>query len=318
MSYIYIIQVPEHSKTGEAVYKIGKTEQEPSKRLAGYPKGTIVYLIINVDNCHTAEKDLLLLFNRAFQRKTEHGTEYFAGNVIQMINLVYSYFLDHPPLCHVKDDPEWELHRAEEEELKRIKAANEELERQERERQRAEEKERERLKHERQERERQERERKYLVELMNFNNVKNELYNALQSLYQFNRLVPNLMHELETNNFKDICKQFMKYRKNTWHQTNGSMLVSRIQFCINMLNITLDLFNRLYNKKEPMIELMSEFEIRRLQVFGVGGRYESENTYFKVKTMEDCAKAIQQMSTDVTNSVEINRKIVNDALIYRR
>lgn len=288
MSYIYIIQLPEHRKTNEAVYKIGKTEQDVNKRFGGYPKGTIVFLVINVDNCHTAEKELLSLFSEHFTLKLEYGSEYFAGDVIQMIHMVYSYFLSHPPPC---DNLEY-LAKTEE-----LKKTAEESKKHEEERKRLEDerKQQEELQ-KRLEEERKQQE--FARELANFNNVKQQLYNAFQSLRYFDQLVPNLYNEIDGNNFKYICKQLQKYRKTWIPNFGGSTLNHMLGHVINMLNTTLMVYNRLYNKKEPSVELLSEFEILRQSYFGYGAEFASENNYKKVKTAEDCRTLAHKLSNE--------------------
>lgn len=88
--YIYILKEREFIKTGENIYKIGKTTQEPLKRMAQYPKGSMVFLIVKVDDCHKAERQLLGLFNKTFEQRKDIGREYYHGNICDMIKLIMS------------------------------------------------------------------------------------------------------------------------------------------------------------------------------------------------------------------------------------
>lgn len=96
--YIYLIRLREFVRSSESIYKIGKTTMEPNRRLAGYPKGSEVLLFIQVSNCHSLEKDLLLQFQSKFIHRTDLGSEYFSGNPDEMMKLIiHSIFLPDLP-----------------------------------------------------------------------------------------------------------------------------------------------------------------------------------------------------------------------------
>ncbi len=90
MSYIYLLQTRESIKLKESIYKIGQTKQEGLKRFAQYPTGSELILHVKCDNCVEKEKIIKDLFKTKFKQITEYGTEYFMGDVEQMIMDVLS------------------------------------------------------------------------------------------------------------------------------------------------------------------------------------------------------------------------------------
>ena len=86
--YIYLLQEREFIKTDENIYKIGKTTQEPLKRMSQYPKGSKILLILCVDDCHQSEKKMLQIFDKKFNQRKDIGREYYSGNVVLMINTI--------------------------------------------------------------------------------------------------------------------------------------------------------------------------------------------------------------------------------------
>ena len=69
LHYIYLLREREFVRLNEDCYKIGRTSQDPVKRFEGYPKGSEIILYVAVDNCLTAEKQLLTIFKNKFQQK---------------------------------------------------------------------------------------------------------------------------------------------------------------------------------------------------------------------------------------------------------
>ena len=92
MNYFYIIREREFIKTNENIYKIGKTTQELHKRMASYPKDSESILSLNVPDCHIFERTIINLFRGVFIQRTDIGTEYFEGDVNQMIELAYNEY----------------------------------------------------------------------------------------------------------------------------------------------------------------------------------------------------------------------------------
>lgn len=93
--YIYLVQLREHVRSREYIYKIGRTAQQPMQRIAQYPKGSKLFLIIIVNDSVTAETDLLRLFRSKYIPHTELGAEYFEGNPRNMIRDIYDYWFHH-------------------------------------------------------------------------------------------------------------------------------------------------------------------------------------------------------------------------------
>lgn len=85
-NYIYIIQVREFVRLGEQTYKIGKTGANPPwKRFDGYPKGSQVKFLLEVLDRHTFERKVLDVFKSKYRQMLEYGTEYFMGDLNEMI-----------------------------------------------------------------------------------------------------------------------------------------------------------------------------------------------------------------------------------------
>ena len=77
--YIYLLQIREHRRLKEPIYKLGKTTQETVSRFKQYPKGSVlIYQSICVD-CSTAERELLNLFRIKYIPETNVDTESFRG-----------------------------------------------------------------------------------------------------------------------------------------------------------------------------------------------------------------------------------------------
>lgn len=88
--FIYIVQEREFIKTGEEIYKIGKTIN-PKNRLSSYPKASVVYNLTKFKDCHDTEKELLKLFETKFVKRTDIGKEYFEGDTDMMIDVIIKY-----------------------------------------------------------------------------------------------------------------------------------------------------------------------------------------------------------------------------------
>jgi hypothetical protein len=84
--FVYMIQEREFLKSGESVYKIGKTTQQPNSRLAGYPKGSrvIYYLDVSFSGCHYMEKQLIQEFDRLYIQRADIGRESYEGDLEKM------------------------------------------------------------------------------------------------------------------------------------------------------------------------------------------------------------------------------------------
>ncbi len=90
-NYIYLLREREFIKTGEHVYKIGKTTQNGLGRFKNYPKGSELILHIKCADCHTSEKHLIEVFKEKYIRRSDIGLEYFEGNYLLMIDDITKY-----------------------------------------------------------------------------------------------------------------------------------------------------------------------------------------------------------------------------------
>lgn len=80
-------------RTGENIFKIGKTTQYNNTQFKQYPKGSILYFQLVCDNCHDCERKIIGYFKNKFIQKIEFGNEYFEGNLKEMIAMVYNIVL---------------------------------------------------------------------------------------------------------------------------------------------------------------------------------------------------------------------------------
>jgi hypothetical protein len=81
---LYIIQLRESIRLCEDVYKVGKTKVI-CRREKQYPKGSKVIMVIEVEDCNIAEKKMIKYFKDKFKQRRDLGTEYFEGNINEMI-----------------------------------------------------------------------------------------------------------------------------------------------------------------------------------------------------------------------------------------
>ena len=90
MEYIYLIQEREFIKTGENIYKPGRTEQENNKRFVKYPKGSVVRVLLTCSNCKMVESMIKVHFRNKYIQRTDVGQEYFEGNWMEMREDIWS------------------------------------------------------------------------------------------------------------------------------------------------------------------------------------------------------------------------------------
>ena len=86
--YIYVIYEREFIKTGEQIYKIGRTCQEPTDRFKGYPKGSKVILLRCVSDSLKAENLLKkeLSDSPKYKHRPDIGAEYYQGHLGDFIH----------------------------------------------------------------------------------------------------------------------------------------------------------------------------------------------------------------------------------------
>jgi hypothetical protein len=87
--YIYLIREREFLKTGELIYKIGRSKQIGCKRINDYPRGSSLECIFKVDNCIDKEREIIKLFSEKFNRKKDIGNEYFEGDRNEMLKYMF-------------------------------------------------------------------------------------------------------------------------------------------------------------------------------------------------------------------------------------
>jgi hypothetical protein len=86
---VYIIQLPQHH--GSNIFKFGRSKNLTTQRFQSYPVGTNIFFICACSDCVTGEEELLNMMKKNFTHRTNIGSEFFEGDVIEMINLVNTY-----------------------------------------------------------------------------------------------------------------------------------------------------------------------------------------------------------------------------------
>ena len=104
MEYIYLLREREFAEQNKNVYKIGRSvntafcrpSKTPYDRMNGYPKGSQIIMIYPVNNnVITIETNLKQLMTAKFTRCDEYGTEYFKGNLRDIINIMTEFLYQH-------------------------------------------------------------------------------------------------------------------------------------------------------------------------------------------------------------------------------
>ena len=88
-NYIYLLHEREFIKTKENVYKVGMTQKENFTRFNQYPKGSVLLIQLICNNCKLMETRIIKTFKECFKQKKEYGNEYFEGNYIAMMDIIY-------------------------------------------------------------------------------------------------------------------------------------------------------------------------------------------------------------------------------------
>ena len=88
--YIYLLHTREFITQNKLIYKIGKTKQLNATRFNNYPKGSELQFQIKCNNCDNLEKILIKEFQKKFIQQKEFGNEYFEGNYLEMIDIIYN------------------------------------------------------------------------------------------------------------------------------------------------------------------------------------------------------------------------------------
>lgn len=105
--FIYVIKEREFVKTGENVFKIGRTYRQVGERLCEYPKGSNPYYFENCENCEKIEGTILkklISIPTEFKHRQDIGNEYFEGNIKRLIFIIKSITIDeYMSLMHRND-----------------------------------------------------------------------------------------------------------------------------------------------------------------------------------------------------------------------
>ena len=89
IQYIYLLKEREFIKTGEPIYKAGKSKQLNLGRFSQYPKGSTLYFQLIVPDCDKLERIILHKFKGKYIQRPDIGIEYFQGDVLKMIDDIY-------------------------------------------------------------------------------------------------------------------------------------------------------------------------------------------------------------------------------------
>ena len=85
VEYIYCIVEREFINSTENIYKIGKTKQPNVERFKQYSKSSILIFHMLSSNCSVDEYNIIQLFKTKYVQRTEIGSEYFSGNIHNMM-----------------------------------------------------------------------------------------------------------------------------------------------------------------------------------------------------------------------------------------
>lgn len=92
LHYIYLVHEIQFQNPHQDIYKIGKTTRKHYSRINQYAKGVKELLVMECDDCHKCEKQLIEIFKKKFkQRKDVAGEESFEGDKYEMMDIIFSY-----------------------------------------------------------------------------------------------------------------------------------------------------------------------------------------------------------------------------------
>ena len=95
-NYLYIVQEPRFLETFRPLYKFGMVHrQELNGRFRNYPKQTIPFMSLLIDNASYHETQLKKLFREKYIPHPEVGAETFEGDVNEMMNDLLTYWKQH-------------------------------------------------------------------------------------------------------------------------------------------------------------------------------------------------------------------------------
>jgi hypothetical protein len=90
-NYIYLLQEREFLNANENVFKVGQTKTENLTRFHQYPKRSVLlFQMICHDDCKNIEREVIKIFKNRFKFRKDIGNEYFEGEYMNMIEIIYS------------------------------------------------------------------------------------------------------------------------------------------------------------------------------------------------------------------------------------
>lgn len=94
-SFFYMLHL--YPSNPDNIIKIGRTSRDFIERFNEYKQNTTnpkILFICSLNNSHQAEKELLLIFKNKYILRKDYGNEYFSGNINDMKQTIYKYFMD--------------------------------------------------------------------------------------------------------------------------------------------------------------------------------------------------------------------------------
>lgn len=85
-NFVYLVREREFIKTGEQIYKIGKTSQYGLTRFSQYPSGSELILHIQCSDCSIIEQMIMNSFTSKYKHMKDIGREYFEGDKLSMMS----------------------------------------------------------------------------------------------------------------------------------------------------------------------------------------------------------------------------------------
>jgi hypothetical protein len=105
--YIYLLQEREFIKSGEKIYKLGRTSKENLTRFNQYPKGSELIIQIKCNYSKIIEHLLIKSFKEKFIHHKEYiGNEYFEGDYNIMMDIIYLTIKNEKDLEESKNNDE--------------------------------------------------------------------------------------------------------------------------------------------------------------------------------------------------------------------
>jgi hypothetical protein len=94
--WLYLIQLDDHRKNHELIYKIGRTN-DVNRRINEIPAYSQIISACPVDNDKKCERELIKNFKNEFEFRNDIGHEYLQGDEREMISVFNDYVSDHLP-----------------------------------------------------------------------------------------------------------------------------------------------------------------------------------------------------------------------------